>query len=1468
MPRLLRAILDLFSSVRFGVALLVLLFLYMSIGSAGVLYPVHPNIFHPDAWRYEQIRQRPWLEMTEFEWFHWWPFDLLVGLIAVTLVTTTLRRIPFKPINYGVWMIHAGVLVLIAGSVIYFSTKIEAEAPVVRRAIALEIVDDAGTPVATGRVMAMPGSATLVGTERDGFVVEVASADPEWELRTGADSGKRVYSVTLRVTTPAGDRFMRQLVDGHPEYTEDLVFTKDEAQPLQRAVKARGTAIVEPRLVARLEYASTGYAFLRNDIAKAWALYVRKLGDTTWSMRPIDGLPLYGDWLPGGERDDVIVPPIMTIPSRPLDLPVPAFEPGDPCPDVTFTVDGYLRYTEERRRDRPGGPDAPANPKVRFTLRAAGGAATNYALAALDPEASTAENGLLRMVRANHEEEFTKLLAQPTLRFTIPSLGVDETKPISGLAVGNPDLPFEPIGGAESGYRYRVAMIQDDVFIQGAPMALAFVDLETPNGTYRRWVFDRAEITRDAPAGDDPHADVAVADPSVQVTYLPGAGRSILLFVAGPEPERLRAILASSGKAPREVELTVGGRVDLGTGLTLEVDGFMPRAVAEVLPIVVPEAQRRREALELLSRIRLEAPGGAKAWLPFHPYVFDRAEDRLRHSRHAPTRLRLEDGREVEVMFGRERMKLPAEIVLESFELGTYDGGYTGETGSIRDYVSLLRFREPAGSPTGSWSAPVRLSVNKPVDHSGYSYFQAKWDPEEPPQRPGEPGVKGRNYTVLGVGNRHGVLVQLAGVIIAAIGMIYAFYWKPVLKRRRAAEVRASLEAGGVDAHRARGAHGAQGGRRGAASTSGAAILMAAIAGASSLAPGSAEAAPPGAPTSSPTNPSTTSPTTSPATVAPISTADASEPASGPRPFAEAVDLTPLGSVAVQTEGRLKSFGSHANSVMFSITGPRSIAGQSAPFTYLDMVCRPDAYVDADVIYVKNREVRGRIAQEWRKAASEAASKGRAPAGIRLDEVDARMQAFEKSGLISERYLLEPESHQWRRELAPLIHDLEADVIRSAKQIDQVEHALAMRDPRRLLLGLRVLPPGAGNTDEPWHSIAEIQLLPGPDGFDAARAQRLGAEPHEPIPGLDPGLQGRIAAEWRALIEQWNKADAAKVNASIVALADLLPQTDPLVYPDTSRLWWESWYFRNGNLAKIWLVYLGAVVFLLLGLAYRWNTARSIGIGVFVVALLLQTGALGLRWWISGRWPNSNMFEAVTTSAWFGGAAALLLEIIGRRGAMRGFFALVASVACMVALMAVALLPTQLNPNISNVMPVLHDVWLYIHTNVIIFSYCLIFMAAVSAILYVLHRAIGGAPSFARVGGAGEMMALAASGAMIAPDDAGDAPASAARPRARLGEVLDGVTMLLMEVSFVMLWCGIAMGAIWADESWGRPWGWDPKEVFALNTFVIFAILVHVRFVSKDKGLWTAVLAVIGAAVMLFNWIVINFVITGLHSYA
>jgi ABC-type transport system involved in cytochrome c biogenesis permease subunit len=124
-----------------------------------------------------------------------------------------------------------------------------------------------------------------------------------------------------------------------------------------------------------------------------------------------------------------------------------------------------------------------------------------------------------------------------------------------------------------------------------------------------------------------------------------------------------------------------------------------------------------------------------------------------------------------------------------------------------------------------------------------------------------------------------------------------------------------------------------------------------------------------------------------------------------------------------------------------------------------------------------------------------------------------------------------------------------------------------------------------------------------------------------------------------------------------------------------------------------------------------------------------------------------------------------------------------------------------------------------------------------------------------------------------ARDHAGRATDRAAslhpRDRARsFLATLDLCNLVVLQLAFWVLGVGIVLGAIWADQSWGRPWGWDPKETFALVTWIVYLIIVHVRFVTADKAWWTAVLSVLGFFIMLFNWIGVNFFLVGLHSYA
>jgi len=806
------AVLDLFSNVRFGIVLLIVLFIYSSIGSAGIVYPIHPNIFSTDAWVHAQLRQFRPFELTEFEWFNWWPFTLLIVLICVTMTVTTLRRIRLNVINLGVWMIHTGIIVLCVGSVIYFAGKLEGDVAIVRRQLVAEIDGPKGPIRAV--VAAVPGARTVLDGPDGRYELEVASIDPAWEIRTGDDLGRRAYSVSVMVTGPqqgGGERFIRQVLDGFPQYTEDMLFTTDPAQPMQRAVKALGKPIVDDALRLALDYQPSEHFYLRNDITKAWALYLRRPGDREWIERPILGLPLYNDSI--ASRDDVftaqgdVAPPVA-----PPNVAVPAVDPRDPASDVTFHVTSYLRYAMLRSQLLPGGPGDPLNPAVWITVSLNDERQRDYRLLAFDSAQRRADDGLIAFRWVQSAEELAALLDQPTLEFEIPASGVTVRRTISDLAAANPNAEFEAIEGTP--YSFRVRTIEDAIPLGSGTAALAIIELKGPKGEFRRWVFDDSRLTRDVAEDESPdaHSASTLIDDGIVVRYMPGAGRAVLTVVAGPTDEELGVIFAASNRPPRHISLERGKPADLGNGLTVTLTDFFPRAVAQSKPYVVPREQRMRDAGEFFSQIKLEVEGGGSPgsarfsggipWLTFHRYAFESAGQTLRRHIYAPSLVTLADGRQFELMFSRQRLPLPRPMALESFELATHLGGFTGESLTIRNYTSRVRFLEDkaidagAGGTAGTsalpWGPPLELSVNDPIQLDGWWFFQAQWDPPDE-ARGGQPASAGLNYTVLGVGNRRGVYTQLIGCCIAVAGMIYAFYVKPFIKRRRQLAVEAMV---------------------------------------------------------------------------------------------------------------------------------------------------------------------------------------------------------------------------------------------------------------------------------------------------------------------------------------------------------------------------------------------------------------------------------------------------------------------------------------------------------------------------------------------------------------------------------------------------------------------------------------------------------------------------------------------------
>jgi len=308
------------------------------------------------------------------------------------------------------------------------------------------------------------------------------------------------------------------------------------------------------------------------------------------------------------------------------------------------------------------------------------------------------------------------------------------------------------------------------------------VDVISPEGEFTRWAFDDERLNRDHRAGDAHGAggrdNTSDPDPRIKMRYDPAIA-PVLFVAVGDTPAALHVSVA--GAHERAIgSYSLGDRIPLVQGFEVSADRLLLRARSETKPGVVPPERRDRDAKVGLSMIRLEIAVGSDVqteWLPYHHYVFDDAQYSAsgRFAYH-PKRIHMPGGTHIELMFSRERRKLPNPIALEDFRLKTHLGGYTGQMATVLNYVSHLRFHSDTG-----WSDPVPIEVNSPTEFGGLWYFQSTWDPP----RSGVPG-SGMNHTGLGIGNRHGVLVQLAGCCISVSGMIFAFYVKPVIRRRRA----------------------------------------------------------------------------------------------------------------------------------------------------------------------------------------------------------------------------------------------------------------------------------------------------------------------------------------------------------------------------------------------------------------------------------------------------------------------------------------------------------------------------------------------------------------------------------------------------------------------------------------------------------------------------------------------------------
>lgn len=312
--------------------------------------------------------------------------------------------------------------------------------------------------------------------------------------------------------------------------------------------------------------------------------------------------------------------------------------------------------------------------------------------------------------------------------------------------------------------------------------------------------------------------------------------------------------------------------------------------------------------------------------------------------------------------------------------------------------------------------------------------------------------------------------------------------------------------------------------------------------------------------------------------------------------------------------------------------------------------------------------------------------------------------------------------------------------------------------------------------------------------------------------------------------------DYTLANSLIEGLNNYQHKFGSKVMPSDDKVNAEILYNKYDIFKKLfsWYMCAGLLMFIFV-IVKIFNTRKWINIvvksftGIIILLFLLHTAGLIFRWYVSGHAPWSNAYESVIFVAW---STTLFGLLFGRKSELT-----LASTAFVASIVLWAAHMNWTDPEIGNLVPVLDSYWLMIHVAVIVGSYgpftLGIILGLVSLLLMIFTN-----------------------------------KKNKVKMELNIKE-LTYINEMVLTIGLVMLTIGNFLGGQWANESWGRYWGWDPKETWALVSIMVYAFVIHMRFVPALRGKWIFnFFSVLAFASVLMTYFGVNFYLTGLHSYA
>ena len=278
------------------------------------------------------------------------------------------------------------------------------------------------------------------------------------------------------------------------------------------------------------------------------------------------------------------------------------------------------------------------------------------------------------------------------------------------------------------------------------------------------------------------------------------------------------------------------------------------------------------------------------------------------------------------------------------------------------------------------------------------------------------------------------------------------------------------------------------------------------------------------------------------------------------------------------------------------------------------------------------------------------------------------------------------------------------------------------------------------------------------------------------------------------------------------------------------------------------------------------------------IANLCIAALLGARWLEAGYFPISNLYESLFFLAWGVTAVHLIAEYTSRS---RLVGVVTTPVAMGITAFATLSLPGEMQTS-APLVPALKSNWLMMHVSVMMLSYAALMVGSLMAIAFlIVTRGQNIELKGSSVGTGAYRLQNKLSTTLSVPiflETANSGPTALLTPtltamatlspqRLSLAETLDNISYRVIGLGFPLLTIGIIAGAVWANEAWGSYWSWDPKETWALITWLVFAAYLHARITRGWQGRKPAILAASGFVVVWVCYLGVNLLGKGLHSY-